>query len=96
MYILGQNKQIQEYIIKQTLSGTVAVNDTLVQVTADDAPFGGVGHSGMGHYHADEGFLTFSHAKNTLVSGSFNPRIGMLLKQSKVLIKLLKWLYIKK
>ncbi|PCC10651.1 coniferyl aldehyde dehydrogenase [Pseudoalteromonas sp. JB197] len=96
LYILGQNKQIQEYIIKQTLSGTVAVNDTLVQVTADDAPFGGVGHSGMGHYHANEGFLTFSHAKNTLVSGSFNPRIGMLLKQSKVLIKLLKWLYIKK
>ena len=95
LYILGQDKQAQEYIIKQTLSGTVAVNDTLVQVTADDAPFGGVGHSGMGHYHGKEGFLTFSHAKNTLVSGSFNPRIGLLLKQSKLLTKLLKWLYIK-
>ncbi|MBH0056779.1 coniferyl aldehyde dehydrogenase [Pseudoalteromonas sp. SWXJZ94C] len=95
LYILGQDKHAQEYIIKQTLSGTVAVNDTLVQVTADDAPFGGVGHSGMGNYHGREGFLTFSHAKNTLVSGSFNPRIGMLLKQSKVLIKLLKWLYIR-
>ena len=66
LYILGQDKHAQEYIIKQTLSGTVAVNDTLVQVTADDAPFGGVGHSGMGHYHGREGFLTFSHAKNTL------------------------------
>jgi coniferyl-aldehyde dehydrogenase len=95
LYILGQDKEAQEYIIKQTLSGTVAVNDTLVQVTADDAPFGGVGHSGMGHYHGKEGFLTFSHAKNTLVSGSFNPRIGLLLKQSKLLTKLLKWLYIK-
>ncbi|MGJ8675700.1 MAG: coniferyl-aldehyde dehydrogenase, partial [Pseudoalteromonas sp.] len=48
-----------------------------------------------GHYHGKEGFLTFSHAKITLVSGSFNPRVGMLLKQSNVLIKLLKWLYIK-
>ena len=95
LYILGQDKRAQDYIIKQTLSGTVAVNDTLVQVTADDVPFGGVGHSGMGHYHGKEGFLTFSHAKNTLVSGSFNPRVGMLLKQSKLLIKLLKWLYIK-
>ncbi|MEM5545828.1 coniferyl aldehyde dehydrogenase [Pseudoalteromonas fuliginea] len=95
LYILGQDKSAQDYIIKQTLSGTVAVNDTLVQVTADDVPFGGVGHSGMGHYHGKEGFLTFSHAKNTLVSGSFNPRVGMLLKQSNVLIKLLKWLYIK-
>ena len=95
LYILGQDKHAQEYIIKQTISGTVAINDTLVQVTADDVPFGGVGHSGMGHYHGIEGFLTFSHAKNTLVSGSFNPRIVMLLKQSKLLIKLLKWLYIK-
>jgi coniferyl-aldehyde dehydrogenase len=96
LYILGQDKHAQQAIIKQTLSGTVAINDTLVQVTADDAPFGGVGHSGMGHYHAKEGFLTFSHAKNTLVSGAFNPRIGMLLKQSKLLTTVLKWLYIKK
>ncbi|MEL0649773.1 coniferyl-aldehyde dehydrogenase, partial [Pseudoalteromonas agarivorans] len=67
----------------------------LVQVSADDVPFGGGGHSGMGHYHGVEGFLTFSHAKNTLVSGSFNPSIGLLLKQSKLIIKLLKWIYIK-
>ena len=95
LYILGQDKQAQQYLIKQTLSGTVAVNDTLIQVAADDVPFGGVGHSGMGHYHGKEGFLTFSHAKNTLVSGSFNPRIGLLLKQNKLLIKVLKWLYVK-
>ena len=95
VYILGQDKQAQQYIIKQTLSGTVAVNDTLIQVAADDVPFGGVGYSGMGHYHGKEGFLTFSHAKNTLVSGSFNPRIGLLLKQNKLLIKVLKWLYVK-
>lgn len=95
LYILGQDKRVQDYIMQQTLSGTVAVNDALVQVTADDVPFGGVGHSGMGHYHAKEGFLTFSHAKNTLVSSSFNPRTALLLKQSKLIIKLLKFLYIK-
>lgn len=95
LYILGQDKRAQDYIMQQTLSGTVAVNDALVQVTADDVPFGGVGHSGMGHYHAKEGFLTFSHAKNTLVSSSFNPRTALLLKQSKLIIKLLKFLYIK-
>lgn len=95
LYILGQDKQAQAYITEQTLSGSVAINDSLVQVTADDAPFGGVGHSGMGHYHAKEGFLTFSHAKSTLVSKAFNPRLGLLLKQSKLLTKVLKWLYIK-
>ena len=95
LYILGQDKQAQAYIMSHTISGTVAVNDTLIQVAADDVPFGGVGHSGMGHYHGKEGFLTFSHARNTLVSGSINPRIGLLLKQNKLLIKVLKWLYVK-
>ncbi|WP_202904716.1 coniferyl aldehyde dehydrogenase [Marinagarivorans algicola] len=95
LYILGQDKQAQDYIMAQTLSGTVAVNDTLVQVTADDVPFGGVGYSGMGHYHGKEGFLTFSHAKNTFVSSGFNPRVGLLLKQNHFLMKALKWLYIK-
>ena len=95
LYILGQDKQAQAHIMRQTISGTIAVNDTLIQVAADDVPFGGVGHSGMGHYHGKEGFLTFSHARNTLVSGSINPRIGLLLKQNKLLIKVLKWLYVK-
>ena len=95
LYILGHNKQAQEYILKHSLSGTVAINDTLVQVTAHDAPFGGVGYSGMGSYHSKEGFLTFSHAKTTLVSSSFNPRITMVLKQSRLLLKILKWFYLK-
>ncbi len=95
LYILGQDKHAQAYIMEKTLSGTVAVNDTLIQVAADDVPFGGVGYSGMGHYHGKEGFLTFSHAKNTLVSGGFNPRINLLLKQNSLLMKLLKWLYIR-
>jgi coniferyl-aldehyde dehydrogenase len=95
LYILGQDKQAQAKIMQSTLSGTVAVNDVLVQVTADEAPFGGVGHSGLGHYHGVEGFLTFSHARNTLVSSSFNPRIGLLVKQSKMLMRFLKKFYIK-
>jgi coniferyl-aldehyde dehydrogenase len=66
-----------------------------MQVTADQLPFGGIGESGMGHYHGIEGFKTFSHARNTLVSGKFNPRTSLLLKQNKLLIKLLKWLYLR-
>ncbi|WP_247664782.1 coniferyl aldehyde dehydrogenase [Pseudoalteromonas sp. MMG010] len=95
LYIIGDDKHAQANIMQRTISGTLAINDALVQVTADDAPFGGVGDSGLGHYHGKEGFLTFSHAKNTLVSSQFNPRINMLLKQSKFLITLLKKLYIK-
>ncbi len=42
------------------MSGGVTVNDALLHVGQDDLPFGGVGESGMGHYHGVEGFHTFS------------------------------------
>jgi coniferyl-aldehyde dehydrogenase len=38
----------------------------------DDLPFGGVGPSGMGHYHGKEGFINFSKSKGVLVKGRFN------------------------
>ena len=42
------------------MSGGVTVNDALLHVAQHDIPFGGVGASGMGHYHGYEGFITFS------------------------------------
>jgi coniferyl-aldehyde dehydrogenase len=39
-----------------------------------DAPFGGVGASGMGHYHGREGFLAFSHARSVYQAGAHDPR----------------------
>jgi len=47
-------------LITQVMSGGVTVNDALLHVGQDDLPFGGVGESGMGHYHGWEGFLSFS------------------------------------
>jgi coniferyl-aldehyde dehydrogenase len=38
----------------------------------NDLPFGGIGESGMGHYHGLEGFLTFSKAKGIFAKGRFN------------------------
>lgn len=95
LYVMGQDQQVNQLVQDSTHSGTFAVNDTLMQVTADDAPFGGLGPSGMGNYHGVEGFLTFSHARNTLKTGSFNPKLSLLLSQNKALIKVLKWLYLR-
>ena len=39
-----------------------------------DLPFGGVGASGMGHYHGREGFLEFSHQRSVYSAGSHDPR----------------------
>jgi len=48
------------YLLEHVMSGGVSVNDALWHVGQHDLPFGGVGASGMGHYHGGEGFLTFS------------------------------------
>jgi aldehyde dehydrogenase (NAD+) len=40
-----------------------------------ELPFGGVGDSGMGAYHGDWGFETFSHRKSVVSKGAFpDPR----------------------
>ena len=50
-------------VLNKTTSGGVTVNDVIFHVAQDNAPFGGVGPSGMGSYHGEEGFKNFSHAK---------------------------------
>lgn len=95
LYVMGFDTQLIQAIELQTQSGTFAVNDALLQVTADDAPFGGLGESGMGNYHGKEGFITFSHARNKLQTGKFNPRLNLLVSQSSFLTKLLKWMYLR-
>lgn len=70
LYIMSLDKATQTKILQHTHSGGVCINDTVFHVAAEDAPFGGVGASGMGHYHGKEGFLTFSKAKTVLARGS--------------------------
>jgi len=72
LYIMSFDKAIQQELLNKTHSGGVCINDTIFHVAADDAPFGGVGDSGMGHYHGKEGFLTFSKAKTVLSRGKLN------------------------
>jgi coniferyl-aldehyde dehydrogenase len=69
--------ETQQKLLSQTHSGGVCINETIFHVAADDAPFGGIGDSGMGQYHGKEGFLTFSKAKTVLSRGKLN--IGKLV-----------------
>jgi len=63
MYYFGFKKIPQKYILGKIHAGGVCINDTLMHFAQNDMPFGGLGESGMGHYHGKEGFNTFSHAK---------------------------------
>ncbi len=77
LYIMSFDTETQQHLLTQTHSGGVCINETIFHVAADDAPFGGIGDSGMGQYHGKEGFLTFSKAKTVLSRGKLN--IGKLV-----------------
>jgi coniferyl-aldehyde dehydrogenase len=60
VYPFSKDEVFVQRVLDQVMSGGVSVNDALFHVAQHDLPFGGVGHSGMGHYHGREGFETFS------------------------------------
>lgn len=72
LYYFGYDKREQQRVLHETHSGGVCLNDTMLHVAQDDMPFGGIGPSGMGHYHGHEGFLTFSKAKGVFIKQRFN------------------------
>ncbi|QXH36081.1 coniferyl aldehyde dehydrogenase [Pseudomonas muyukensis] len=72
LYYFGYDRAEQARVLRDTHSGGVCLNDTLLHVAQDDLPFGGIGPSGMGHYHGHEGFLTFSKAKAVLAKQRIN------------------------
>ncbi len=59
-YVYTHDGELAERYIRDTMSGGVTVNDGLLHSAVHSLPFGGVGNSGMGHYHGYEGFATFS------------------------------------
>ncbi len=69
LYYFGKDKAEKNRVLSHTISGGVCVNNVMMHFTCDDAPFGGVGDSGMGHYHGHEGFKTFSHARTVYTDG---------------------------
>lgn len=71
LYLFSMNKNFENQVLKQTHAGGVCINDTVNHVAQDDLPFGGIGPSGMGKYHAKEGFITFSAVKSVLKRGRF-------------------------
>jgi coniferyl-aldehyde dehydrogenase len=72
MYWFDQDAARTDSVLKTTHAGGVSVNDTILHVAQDALPFGGVGPSGMGHYHGKWGFETFSKLKPVFRQARFN------------------------
>ena len=60
LYPFSHDRSCIDQLLEKVMSGGVSINDALFHVGQHDLPFGGVGASGMGHYHGREGFETFS------------------------------------
>ncbi len=73
-YVFTNDKTVEEKMLYSTISGGVTINNCMLHVAQHDMPFGGVGASGMGHYHGYEGFLEFSKLRPVFT----NPRMSLL------------------
>jgi coniferyl-aldehyde dehydrogenase len=87
MYAFGLNGTQQSALLQQSHAGGVTINDWGWHVFQHDMPFGGVGNSGMGSYHGEEGFRELSHGKSVFKRhrwfpiGLFYPPYGNLVQR---------------
>ncbi|KAM8797277.1 aldehyde dehydrogenase family 3 member A2 [Eudromia elegans] len=67
LYVFSNNKKLINKVISETTSGGVTANDVIMHYFLSTLPFGGVGNSGMGAYHGQHSFDTFSHHRSCLI-----------------------------
>jgi len=92
-YYFSDNRRKQEEMLMKTTSGGGCINDVLMHIANDRLPFGGVGNSGIGHYHGKYSFEVFSHSRSIMKKANFidvpvrYAPYGNKLKLVKMLIK---------
>ncbi|WP_298954903.1 aldehyde dehydrogenase [uncultured Nonlabens sp.] len=94
-YCFTSNSKFEKWFLNRFSFGGGVINDSIVQFINDRLPFGGVGNSGIGSYHGEKTFETFSHYKSVVHRGTW---IDLPLKYApykgklKTVKKLLQWL----
>ncbi|MBP6115116.1 MAG: aldehyde dehydrogenase [Neisseriaceae bacterium] len=89
LYVFSSDQDVVDRVLSQCSSGGACVNDTIMHLANIHLPFGGVGPSGMGHYHGHSSFLTFSHQKSLYQRGF---RFELPLRFAPFSASKLKWL----
>jgi aldehyde dehydrogenase (NAD+) len=70
LYVFAEDQCVAEQILNSTSSGDACINECTIQPLIPDLPFGGVGNSGMGKYHGEWGFRTYTNARGVLYHGT--------------------------
>lgn len=73
LYYFDDDRRRIRHVLEHTISGGVTINDVIYHLAQDNLPFGGVGPSGMGHYHGFDGFETFSKKKGVMIQRGWSP-----------------------
>lgn len=94
LYLFDDSKRVQTQVLLSTQAGGVCINETLVHIAQHDLPFGGVGASGMGHYHGQAGFEAMSKLKPVFRQSRINalgllapPYGGLVARVLKVMLR---------
>src|SRR6185436_1957571 len=72
IYWFGAKGEAYQKMVASTASGAVSVNDVVVHAAVPQLPFGGVGPSGLGRYHGEAGFRTFSNERVVFTQARFS------------------------
>ncbi|MDB1144998.1 MAG: aldehyde dehydrogenase family protein [Alcaligenaceae bacterium] len=70
-YVFSEDSEIWQRLIYGLQFGGGCVNDVVIHLANEHLPFGGIGHSGIGSYHGEQGFKTFSHYKSIVKRPNF-------------------------
>lgn len=65
-YLFTQSKKTEKYMLANYMFGGGCINDVIMHIATSRMGFGGVGTSGIGSYHGEKSFYTFSHCKSVL------------------------------
>lgn len=93
LYYFSEDNKKVEYVLRNTTSGGVTINDTIIHVANSNLPFGGVGNSGLGKYHGKSSFDVFTHERAVMKRGTFiefNIRFAPYKDKIKILKKAMK------
>lgn len=66
LYVFTENDRLADKIVDNTSSGGATINHVWLHLGVPGLPFGGVGESGLGHYHGHYSFDTFTHRRGVL------------------------------
>ncbi|PKY37626.1 aldehyde dehydrogenase 3 family, member D1 [Rhizophagus irregularis] len=98
LYPFSNDNSTIQYILNNTRSGGVTVNDCLIHATVPTLPFGGTGASGMGAYHGRKSFEVFTHKRSVLTSPFFSEKLleGRYAPYKETNYNILNWLLFSK